>query len=213
MGTSKPARAAKPSTPQAQPLPSSTLVLDNGGYTMKAGYAPSDSEPPSNPLSSCLSIPNALVKTRDNRVYMGSQLSTHVSDWNEAVFRRPVEKGYMVNWQAEKEIWEHSFFDIKTAKKEVSCSDPGDTTLVLTEAPNSMAALQKNADEIIMEEWGFGGYVRCVGGFYYPILSGGAYFQAGTTNHAADTSELWLIVLLWFRTVLKRLERCPSSIW
>lgn len=71
----------------------------------------------------------------------------------------------MVNWQAEKEIWEHTFFDTKTARKEVSCPDPGDTTLVLTEAPNSMAALQKNADEIIMEEWGFGGYVRCVGGF------------------------------------------------
>ncbi|KAK2760208.1 Actin- protein 6 [Arachnomyces sp. PD_36] len=162
--TTKSSRApAKPATPPAQPLPSSTLVIDNGAYNMKAGYAPSSSESPSNSLSSCLSIPNALVKTRDNRVYTGSQLQTHVSDWNEAVFRRPVEKGYIVNWQAEKEIWEHSFFDKKTAKKEVSCADPGDTTLLLTEAPNAMAALQKNADEIIMEEWGFGGYLRCVG--------------------------------------------------
>lgn len=204
MGTSKPARVAKPATPQAQPLPSNTLVIDNGAYNMKAGYAASNPESHSNPLSSCLSIPNALVKTRDNRVYTGSQLLTHVSDWNEAVFRRPVEKGYIVNWQAEKEIWEHSFFDKKTAKKEVSCEDPGDTTLVLTEAPNAMSALQKNADEIIMEEWGFGGYMRCVGGF---LLS---YLLGGWVSHRscyACISELGLIVFFSIlRTMLKCLE-------
>jgi actin-related protein len=33
------------------------------------------------------------------------------------VFRRPVEKGYLVNWEAEKEIWEESFFDDKAKLK------------------------------------------------------------------------------------------------
>ncbi|KAI1977871.1 Actin- protein 6 [Ophidiomyces ophidiicola] len=166
MGAAKPPRAAKSAPATTQSLPEKTFIIDNGAYTIKAGYAPptTDDTAPSNPFSSCMLIPNALVKTRDKRVYIGSQLNTHITDWNEAHFRRPIEKGLIVNWEAQREIWEHSFFDEKVARKpEVRCKDPGDTTLVLTETPNAMVALQKNADEMIMEEWGFGGYLRCVG--------------------------------------------------
>ena len=70
-----------------------------------------------------------------------------------------------MNWEAEQEIWDYSFFDEKTAHKDLFVKEPGDTTLILTEAPNTMQALQRNADEIIMEEWGFGGYARVVGGY------------------------------------------------
>ncbi|EER28360.1 Actin- protein 6 [Coccidioides posadasii str. Silveira] len=165
MGPTKGSRAAKSAAAAAQSLPTKTFIIDNGAYTMKAGYAPSNVEDsPSDPLAPCLMIPNALVKTRDKRVYTGPQLNTHVTDWNEAAFRRPVEKGYIVNWEAQREIWDHSFFDEKIPRRpEVRCTDPGDTTLILTEAPNAMAALQKNADEMVMEEWGFGGYLRCIG--------------------------------------------------
>ena len=42
-------------------------------------------------------------------------------------------------------------------------TNPEETTLILTEAPNNLPALQKNADEMVMEEWGFGGYMRTLG--------------------------------------------------
>lgn len=171
MGTTRaraPARIAKetpdaPSVPSRQ-IPDKTFVLDNGAYTMKAGYAAEYSSE-EEALSACASIPNALVKTRDNRIVIGAQLATHVSDWNEAMFRRPVEKGYIVNWEAQKEIWEQSFFDEKaTARnKQLRIAAPEETTLVLTEAPNALPVLQRNTDEMVMEEWGFGGYVRCLG--------------------------------------------------
>ncbi|KAL1999039.1 hypothetical protein VTN02DRAFT_5154 [Thermoascus thermophilus] len=166
MGTAKSRTPAKPTAPKVQPLPEKTFIIDNGAYTMKAGYAPTFPPPEDEvqALSACVTIPNALAKTRGNRVFIGSQLSMHISDWNEATFRRPVEKGYIVNWEAQKEIWEHSFLDERTARnKDVRITDPENTTLLLTEAPNGLPALQKNADEIIMEEWGFGGYLRCVG--------------------------------------------------
>lgn len=168
MGATKTSRTSKSEAAAARALPSKTFIVDNGAYTMKAGYAPSTAENTTgDPLSNCLAVPNALVKTRHRQVYTGLQLNTQVSDWNEAAFRRPVEKGYIVNWEAQREIWEHTFFDEKTARKpEVRCADPADTTLVLTEAPNSMPALQKNADEMIMEEWGFGGYARYTGRFW-----------------------------------------------
>ncbi|KAK2865253.1 Actin- protein 6 [Arthroderma sp. PD_2] len=158
MGPTKASRAAKAAPPPAEVLPERTFIIDNGGYTLKAGYSSTSG---SDPLASCLTIPNALAKTRDNQIYTGLQLNTHISDWNEASFRRPVEKGYVVNWEAQREIWEHTFFDENTAyRPEVRCSDFTGTTLVLTEAPNALSGLQKNMDEMVMEEWGFGGYVR-----------------------------------------------------
>lgn len=158
-----PSTPSVPSVPSSQ-IPDKTFVLDNGAYTMKAGYA-SEYSSEEEALSACASIPNALVKTRDNRIVIGAQLATHVSDWNEAMFRRPVEKGYIVNWEAQKEIWEQSFFEEKaTARnKNLRIAAPEETTLVLTEAPNALPVLQRNTDEMVMEEWGFGGYVRCLG--------------------------------------------------
>ncbi|KAJ9284605.1 actin family [Paecilomyces variotii] len=165
MAPSKSRAPAKP-VPSVQELPQKTFIIDNGAYTIKAGYAPSFPPPEDEDeaLSSCSVIPNAFVKTRGNRTFLASQLSSHVAEWNEVAFRRPVEKGYIVNWEAQKEIWEQSFFDGKTVRNSnLHITDPENTTLVLTEAPNGLPALQKNADEIVMEEWGFGGYLRCVG--------------------------------------------------
>ncbi|KAJ5681572.1 Actin-like protein arp6 [Penicillium maclennaniae] len=166
MGTTKakaPAKAAVASPSISRNLPKKTFVLDNGAYNMKAGYAPDLSS--EDILSACTSIPNAIVKTRDNRIVIGAQLATHVTDWNEAAFRRPVEKGYIVNWEAEREIWEQSFFEEKaTARnKALRIGAPEETTLVLTEGPNTLPVLQRNTDEMVMEEWGFGGYARCIG--------------------------------------------------
>ncbi|KAJ6080016.1 hypothetical protein N7467_009769 [Penicillium canescens] len=168
MGTSRPRAPPKaPATPAksvevSRHLPDKTFVIDNGAYMIKAGYA--SDLPPEESVSACTSIPNTLVKTRDNKIVIGSQLST-VTDWNEAMFRRPLEKGYVSNWEAEREIWDQSFFDEKASarNKNTRIADPENTTLVLTEAPNALPILQRHSDEMVMEEWGFGGYVRCIG--------------------------------------------------
>ena len=157
-------KATKPTTRESQFLPPSTFIIDNGACSIKAGFAPSRPLADTDTLNQCRAIPNSLVRTRDKRIYVASQ-QNDISQWSEATFRRPVERGHLVNWEAEKEIWEHSFFDQKTAHQTLLLKNPEDTTLILTEAPNAMHALQRNADEIIMEEWGFGGYARVVGGY------------------------------------------------
>ena len=166
VGTAKQRGSAKASAVAKRSLPEKTFVLDNGSYTLKAGYAPdsASSDDEGRALSSCAVVPNAVAKTRGNRVFLGSQLQTHVTDWNEVMFRRPMEKGYIVNWEAQRAIWENSFFDEKTVRSSsLLIANPQETTLVLTEAPNALPALQRNADEIVMEEWGFGGYLRSIG--------------------------------------------------
>lgn len=152
-------RGAKAST-EAPGLPSQTLVVDNGGFTLKAGFAPAEIEDDVKTLSRCQIVPNSLVRTRDRKTYIGAQIDNDVSQWGEAIFRRPVEHGQIVSWEAQKEIWDQTMFDPKSASGDLLVKDSVETTLILGENPNVLPALQKNADEIIMEEWGFGGYLR-----------------------------------------------------
>lgn len=143
----------KRTKPPSAPPPARTLVVDNGAQTIKAGFSGPEV---TSPMASI--IPNCLARDRDKKVYIGSSLSS-CKDFSEIVFRRPVEKGYLVNWEAQKEIWEHEFFD---AKANLHC-DPKETGLILAEAPNTLPALQTFCDQVIFEEFGFARYLRCLG--------------------------------------------------
>jgi hypothetical protein len=97
----------KGSRKSAAAAPNKTLVLDNGAYTIKAGIVSSASENLS--YDDCRVIPNCIARsTRDKCSYIGSELDA-CKDFGELAFRRPVEKGFIVNWEAEKAIWEHEF--------------------------------------------------------------------------------------------------------
>ena len=95
-------------------VPERVLVVDNGAYTIKAGFA----NPSPDPDTDCHVIPNCIAKSRDNRVWIGAQMES-CSDYGDMAFRRPVQKGFIVNWEAEREIWEKTFL-AKDAKVKVS---------------------------------------------------------------------------------------------
>ncbi|KAH8165616.1 hypothetical protein CIB48_g2668 [Xylaria polymorpha] len=109
--------------------PSRTLVLDNGAYTIKAGFVTDDD---------------------------GAADDTQCTDFSEAVFRRPVEKGFIVNWEAQKEIWEREFLDDGAPQR----CNAGETRLLLAEPANALPILQANCDQIVFEEFGFASYFR-----------------------------------------------------
>jgi len=172
-----PARKTKSSGPVP---PARTLIIDNGGSTIKAGF--SSPETPSSSFSP-QTIPNCLARDRERKVYIGSQLDK-CKDFGEIVFRRPVEKGYIVNWEAQKEIWENEFFD---EKAQLYC-DPKETGLILTEAPNALPALQTACDQMVFEEFGFARYLRCSGPMLNAYHDIPAVFK-GTTREANATVE------------------------
>jgi actin-related protein 6 len=167
-------------TPQDGPSPPSrTLIIDNGGHTMKAGFASGTVAEEVLPRPSI--IPNGLARDREKKVYVGSQLS-QCPDLNEIAFRRPIEKGYLVNWEAQKEVWDHEFFDPKAPLK---CT-PSETSLILTEAPNALPQLQSNCDQVVFEEFGFARYYRCPGtwsrcGCAWPFSMANAYISPWLT--------------------------------
>lgn len=129
--------------------PSKTLVLDNGAYTIKAGYVTEDA------VDEPRVIPNCIARDGDRKVYVGSELAK-CKDFGEIAFRRPVEKGFVVSWEAEKEIWEREFFDAKAPQP----CDPSETRLILAEHSNSLPLLQTNCDQMVFEEFGFASYYR-----------------------------------------------------
>ncbi|KAI0389099.1 actin-domain-containing protein [Xylariaceae sp. FL0594] len=137
--------------------PSRTLVLDNGAYTIKAGFVAADEGDVAGEDKPRL-IPNCISRDRNGKIYVASEIS-QCADFSEAVFRRPVEKGFIVNWEAQKEIWEREFFDDKAPLR----CDPAETCLLLAEPANSLPTLQTNCDQMVFEEFGFASYYRGLG--------------------------------------------------
>lgn len=91
------------------------LVLDNGAYTIKAGFAHVDEEP--------RVLPNSIARSRvEKRVYVADEID-QCRDLSGIVYRRPIERvssimledsrlmtqGMLVNWDAEKTIWDRLF--------------------------------------------------------------------------------------------------------
>ncbi|EMC93104.1 hypothetical protein BAUCODRAFT_142604 [Baudoinia panamericana UAMH 10762] len=171
-------------------IASRTLILDNGAHTLKAGFSShastSSTEP--NSASDCYAIPNCIARSaRDKRTYIGPELE-ECDDFAELAYRRPVEKGCIVNWEGEKAIWERSF--LGNAKHEALRCEPEETNLVMTEPPNAPAPLQRNADEMVFEEFGFRSYYRCIA----PVLN--AYAPSPFPSTAASPSGVPLECLL-----------------
>lgn len=165
-----------------------TLVLDNGAHTIKAGMVCPDT-----PIDPCGIIPNCIARSqRDKLTYIGSELYG-CADYGELAFRRPVEKGFVVNWEGEKAIWEKSFLGggASRSEKEIQC-DPHETNLLFTEAPNCPAALQRNADEMVFEEFEFASCYRVAA----PLLNAYAPspFLTTTATSAGTLLECLLVV-------------------
>lgn len=175
-------RKAKPAPPKA---PSTTLVLDNGAYTLKAGLVHGGK------IDDPRTIPNCIARDRARKVYVASELEK-CRDYGEIQFRRPVEKGFIVNWEAQKEIWDRELFDNGAA---IKC-DPAETRLILAEPPNGLPVLQTNCDQVVFEEYGFASYYRGIGptfNAYHDIQS--VFRTPKDTASAANTPAEAVLVI------------------
>ena len=92
-----------------------TLVLDPGTYTLKAGFVDHSGSSIPDPQTDCDVIQNTIARgsdpfnARKDRIYVADQLDS-CRDFAEMTFRRPVEKGYIVNWDGELDVWKQVFF-------------------------------------------------------------------------------------------------------
>uniref|UniRef100_D8PXN0 Actin-like protein ARP6 n=1 Tax=Schizophyllum commune (strain H4-8 / FGSC 9210) TaxID=578458 RepID=D8PXN0_SCHCM len=130
-------------------MDSPVVILDNGGYTVKAGVVGVHPEPLSPRI-----VPNAVIRSKgDKETYVGHEYA-RCSDFSSLHFRLPIEKGFVTDWDAQKAVWDGVF------SKECLNVDTQQSTLLLTEPYFNLPNLQRTYDQFIFEEYEFRSYCR-----------------------------------------------------
>ncbi|KAL3695639.1 hypothetical protein R1sor_009715 [Riccia sorocarpa] len=119
---------------------STVVVLDNGAGFCKAGIG-GEADP-------SLVMPNCMARPRSAKKWVFGDQISEVQDIQGISIRRAMDRGYLINPDTEKEIWDRIF---KTHLK----IRPSECSLLLVEPLFSIPAIQKSTDEIIFEEFGF----------------------------------------------------------
>ncbi|XP_055947312.1 actin-related protein 6-like isoform X2 [Argiope bruennichi] len=127
--------------PSVSEMATNVFVLDNGGYTVKAGFS-TDSEP--------RFIPNCITKAKSERrrQFIGTQLD-ECKDFSGLYYSYACTRGYVLNWDVEKQIWDHIFGPdhFKVDFKE--------TCLIVTEPYFSFQSMQEAMVEVAFEDYKF----------------------------------------------------------
>ncbi|MEW5301486.1 MAG: hypothetical protein WDW36_004345 [Sanguina aurantia] len=116
------------------------VVIDNGSGTCKVGFA-------GRPAPERV-FPNGTAKLKgESTTLVGDELigSREVS---ELALRRPFDKGYLVDWKMEREVWSRA---LRTVLK----VQPRECGLVLSEPMFNFPQLQAVTEQIVFEEFGF----------------------------------------------------------
>ncbi|KAK7046506.1 actin-related protein Arp6 [Favolaschia claudopus] len=124
------------------------VAFDNGGSTIKAGILghPTAVDP--------RIVVNAVIRSKgDKATYVGHELDK-CKDYSSLNYRLPVEKGYVVDWDAQKAIWDGVLSD------EVLNVNPTESTLLMTEPYFNLPKIQQVYDQFIFEEYEFQAHFR-----------------------------------------------------
>lgn len=118
-------------------------MIDNGAWELKVGYA-SLSEP-------LVSVPNCVTKIGKGATKKRLLVADESIEVREAatVYRRPFERGYLVDWGMEKKIW-----DRVLSLESIRCN-PREVDLVCGVAPLPPGVVQDDLAECAFEEYGF----------------------------------------------------------
>ena len=99
-------------------------------------------------------MPNCVAKPKGKkRSYIADEIN-QIKDISSVNLRRPIDRGYVVNWDLQKDILDHLF-------KKVLKINPKTCHLLITEAPFNLPALAAEQDECIFEKFGFKSALIC----------------------------------------------------
>ena len=120
------------------------IVIDNGGHTCKVGFAGQTA-----PVKQMM---NGLAKSKtEHKVFVGDQFES-CNDFSALQYRLSLERGCLVNWDTQAEVWGRAF------GPEVLRINPKECSLLLTETPLCPPSIQDTLDEMVFEHFGFQSY-------------------------------------------------------
>lgn len=125
-----------------------TCIIDNGAYTAKVGLSTDDSP---------RVIPNCVMKAKSERrrAFIGDQLKD-LKDASGLFYLLPFQKGYLVNWDIQKTVWDH-IFSPDSSGSGINLSD---SNVIITEPPFNFSSIQECMMEIFFEEYDVESYIR-----------------------------------------------------
>ena len=137
--------------------PGQVVVLDNGGCTCKVGIAGQQNPlyVPSAVLPGLVSVlharcayrvfPNCTARAKGVRQNLVGHQLLEKYDVSALRARRPCDRGYVVNWDLQREIWSHTF----TSLLDIS---PATSGLLLAEPLFSLPAMQDATQQVTLLE-------------------------------------------------------------
>lgn len=135
------------------------LVVDNGGYALRAGWA--------GEAAPRVTIPNAAGRAkRSAALLIADEAESSVRDPSQLSWLRPTERGAVVDPLLQALIWEralgpaHLNVDGDRSAAAGSAPDLSSTGLVLTAPAFAPSALEALPDELAFERFGFGALHR-----------------------------------------------------
>nr|XP_010934377.1 actin-related protein 6 isoform X1 [Elaeis guineensis] len=121
---------------------SGVVVLDNGGGLCKAGFG--GERDPAAVVPNCLGRSSSSIR----KWLVADQLLAPDADVTSVSLRRPFDRGYLVNPELEREVWERLLRSLLRV-------DPSRSSLLLVEPLFSPPAVQRATDELVFEDLGF----------------------------------------------------------
>ncbi|XP_042434765.1 actin-related protein 6-like isoform X2 [Zingiber officinale] len=119
----------------------SVVVIDNGAGLCKAGFG-GDRDP-------VAIVPNCVGKSPASKKWLvADELRAADTDVTSVSLRRPFDRGYLVNPELQREVWDRV---IRTLLR----VDPNHSSLLLVEPLFNPPSVQRVTDEIVFEDFGF----------------------------------------------------------
>ncbi|XKL59349.1 hypothetical protein PGB90_000365 [Kerria lacca] len=118
---------------------SNVYVIDNGAYSIKIEHA-EKTEP--------RIIPNCIMKAKSEkrRAFIGNQID-ECRDASGLFYILGFQKGYLINWEAQKTVWDYVFSD-QCCKVNFK-----DSSVIVTEPYFNFSSIQEAMTEIFFEEY------------------------------------------------------------
>lgn len=143
---------------------SSTLIIDNGAGTIKAGFGGSDS--PNAVFPSVVGTPKT---TRGQCRPEDMRVGTDVMDKrSEFVCKYPIERRVVTSWDAMEKLWQHTFVNELRV-------EPAEHTVLLSQGPMNPKANREKMAQIMFENFS-------VPAFYVQMDAVLSLFSSGRTT-------------------------------
>lgn len=91
--------------------------------------------------------------------YVANQLETDLPEYSSLTYRRPYDRGYLVDCELEFIIWDHIFRQMNHGSGSSSGGvRPHETRLVMSRQPFTPVTLQTDTEQLVFEHFGFAEY-------------------------------------------------------